>query len=90
MIEDTPGPHLAPTPADAQRAAALIVHFGRRDVTGCNEIIRQVMTADDPGAATTRLLFGVLETFQQLIPVLHTERGLQLVSAVPSTGRRRP
>ena len=80
--EETPHSNLAPTRDDAQRAAALIVHFSRRDVEGCNEIIRQVTTCDDPSAATTRLLFAVTEVYQELVPVLHTERGLQLLTAV--------
>ena len=80
--EETPHSNLAPTRDDAQRAAALIVHFGRRDVEGCNEIVRQVATDDDPSAAATRLLFAVMEVYQELVPVLHTPRGLQLLTAV--------
>ena len=72
---------LAPTVTDARRAAALVVHHGRQDVDGCNEVIRQVMTEDDSGAATTRLLFAVLELYQSMLPALHTERGLALLSA---------
>jgi len=74
--------NLAPTVADARRAAALVVHHGRRDATGCNAIISEVTSEDDSGAATSRLLFAILEMYQAVLPALHTERGLALVSAM--------
>lgn len=73
---------LAPTVVDARRAAALVVHHARRDVAGCNAIIAEIMSEDDTGAATTRLLFAVLELYQSVLPMLHTERGLGLLSAM--------
>ncbi len=73
---------LAPTVADARRAAALVVHHGRQDVDGCNAIITEIMSEDDTGAATTRLLFAVLELYQSVLPMLHTPRGLGLLSAM--------
>jgi hypothetical protein len=69
-----------PTLADARRAAILVVHFGRRDVDGVNEIVRQVADEDDPAAATARLLFGVLEMYAAIVPMLHTPRGLGLLN----------
>ncbi len=70
----------APTLADAKRAATLVVHFGRRDVDGVNEVIRQVNAEDDAAAATARLLFGVLELYSGILPMLHTPRGLALLN----------
>ncbi len=72
----------APTLADAKRAAALVVHFGRQDVDGVNEIIRQVNAEDDAAAATARLLFGALEMYAGILPMLHTPRGLALLNAM--------
>ena len=74
--------NLAPTVADARRAAALVVHHGRQDAAGCNAIISEVTSEDDSGAATTRLLFAILELYQSVLPALHTERGLALLSAM--------
>ncbi len=74
--------NLAPTVADARRAAALVVHHGRQDATGCNAIISEVMSEDDSGAATTRLLFAILELYQSVLPALHTQQGLGLLSAL--------
>ncbi len=71
-----------PTLADAKRAATLVVHFGRRDLDGVNEIVRQVNTEADPAAATARLLFGVLELYAGILPTLHTARGLALLNAM--------
>ncbi len=71
-----------PTPADGKRAAALVVHFGRRDVDGVNEIIRQVNSEDDAASATASLLFGVLELYAGILPSLHTARGLTLLNAM--------
>ncbi len=76
--EETPGAHLRPTAADGQRAAALIVHHTRHDPDGCNEIVMQAMTEDDPGPATVRLLFAVLELYQIAAPSLHNEAGLAM------------
>ncbi len=72
----------APTLEDARRAASLVVHFGRQDVAGVNEVLRQVNADADPGAATARLLFGVLELYAGIIPSLHTARGLALLNAM--------
>ena len=80
--DESTGPNLAPTVVDARRAAALVVHHGRRDAAGCNAIIAEVRAEDDSGAATTRLLFAVLELYQSVLPRLHTERGLGLLSAM--------
>ncbi len=80
--EETPGSHLRPTAADAQRGAALIVHHARKDADGCNAIIMQAMTEDDPGAASTRLLFAVLEIYEQTVPLLHTKTGLAWLTDV--------
>ncbi len=70
----------APTLADAKRAATLVVHFGRRDLDGVNEVIRQVNTEADPAAATARLLFATLEMYAGILPTLHTPRGLALLN----------
>ncbi len=67
---------------DARRAAAMVVHFGRRDVDGVNEVIRQVSDDEDPSAATARLLFATLEMYAGILPMLHTPRGLALLSAM--------
>jgi len=32
--------------------------------------------------ATTRLVFAILELYQSVLPALHTERGLALISAM--------
>ncbi len=71
-----------PTLADAKRAATLVVHFGRRDVDGVNEVIRQVNDEDDAAAATARLLFATLEMYAGILPMLHTPRGLALLNAM--------
>ncbi len=71
-----------PTLADAKRAAAMVIHFGRRDVDGVNEIIRQVNDEDDAAAATARLLFATLEMYAGILPMLHTPRGLALLNAM--------
>lgn len=71
-----------PTLQDARRAAALVVHFGRRDLDGVNEVIRQVSEDLDPPAATARLLFATLELYASILPALHTPRGLELLGAM--------
>jgi uncharacterized Zn finger protein len=71
-----------PTLEDARRAAALVVHFGRRDAEGVNEVIAQVNEDLDPQAATARLLFGVLELYAGILPALHTARGLALLNTM--------
>ncbi len=71
-----------PQLADAKHAAALVVHFGRRDVEGVNEVIDRVNADPDPNAATARLLFAVLELYAGILPALHTPRGLDLLSAM--------
>ncbi len=71
-----------PTLEDARRAAAMVVHFGRRDVDGVNEVIRQVSDDEDPPAATARLLFATLEMYAGILPALHTPRGLELLGAM--------
>ncbi len=65
---------------DAKRAAALVVHFGRRDLEGVNDVINTVNADPDPNAATARLLFAVLELYAGVLPMLHTARGLALLS----------
>ncbi len=67
--------------ADHRRAATLLVHHARRDQDGINEVIRQVQDAEDPGQATTALLFSVVQIFEGLVPMLHTETGIRLISA---------
>ncbi len=69
-----------PTLADAKRAAAMVIHFGRRDVDGVNEVIRAVNADGDAAEATARLLFATLELYAGLLPTLHTPRGLALFS----------
>ena len=71
-----------PTLEDARRAASLVVHFGRRDLDGVNEVIRQVSDDEDPPAATARLLFATLELYAGILPTLHTPRGLELINAL--------
>ncbi len=70
----------SPTLTDARRAATLVVHFGRRDVDGVNEVIRQVNADGDAPAATARLLFATLELYAGILPTLHTPRGLALLN----------
>ncbi len=65
---------------DARRAATLVVHFGRRDLEGVNEVINGVNADPDPSAATARLLFAVLELYAGILTALHTPRGLALLS----------
>ena len=72
----------APTLADAKRAALLVIHFGRLDVAGVNEIIRQVNEEPDGPAASSRLLFAVLELYAGIVPSLHTDTGLALLNAM--------
>lgn len=67
-----------PTLTDAKRAATLVVHFGRRDVDGVNEVIRLVNADGDAADATARLLFATMELYAGLLPTLHTPRGLAL------------
>ncbi len=69
-----------PQLVDAKRAATLVVHFGRRDVEGVNDVINTVNADPDPNAATARLLFAVLEFYAGILPALHTPRGLTLLS----------
>ncbi len=69
-----------PQVIDARRAAILAVHFGRQDIEGVNEVLRQVADEEDPPSATARLLFGLLEMYAGILPMLHTERGLLLLS----------
>jgi len=64
-----------------RRAALIMVHHARRDQDGVNEVIRQVRDDDDPGQSTTALLFAVLDIFQGVVPMLHTETGIRLLSA---------
>lgn len=64
-----------------RRAALMMVHHARRDQDGVDEVIRQVREADDPGQATTALLFAVLRIFEGVVPMLHTETGIRLLSA---------
>lgn len=70
------------TAADAQRACALIIHYARGDVAGCNAILEEVRTGADPGAATGRLLFAVIGVYQQSVPLLHTPTGLAWLNTV--------
>ncbi|MDP9437055.1 MAG: hypothetical protein M3P93_18460 [Actinomycetota bacterium] len=69
-----------PQLVDAKRAAALVVHFGRRDVEGVNTVINDVNADPNSNAATARLLFAVLELYAGILPALHTPRGLDLLS----------
>ncbi len=69
-----------PQLVDAKRAATLVVHFGRRDVEGVNDVINTVNADPDPNATTARLLFAVLELYAGILPALHTPRGLALLS----------
>ncbi len=69
-----------PQLVDAKRAATLVVHFGRRDLEGVNEVIDRVNADPDPNAATARLLFATLELYAGILPALHTPRGLHLLS----------
>ena len=69
-----------PTLIDAKRAATLVVHFGRHDLDGVNEVLRQINEDEDASAATARLLFATLELYAGILPALHTPRGLTLLS----------
>ena len=71
-----------PQLVDAKRAATLVVHFGRRDLEGVNDVIDGVNADPDPNAATARLLFAVLELYAGILPALHTPRGLSLLNAM--------
>lgn len=65
-----------PALVDFQRAAALVVHYGRHDTAGTAAILAEANAADRHGA--TRLLFAVLEMYAELVPPMHTDRGLAL------------
>ncbi len=69
--------------ADSQhtrRAVLLLLHHGRRDEAGVNEVVRQVREDRDP-AASTYLVLALLQMFEGLAPLLYTEAGLRMLSA---------
>lgn len=69
--------HLTITAADHRRAAALIVHHGRGDNDGLNAIIGETATERRP----TELLIAVVDLYQQIVPAVHTELGIQFLSS---------
>lgn len=66
--------HLAA--ADARRAAALIVHYGRGDVDGLNAVFEESRQAGR-GVA---LIVSLLGLYEQLIPELRTELAQSFLS----------
>ncbi len=63
-----------------RRAACLMLHHGRRDEAGVNEVIRQVCE-DRNSTSTTYLVLALLQLFEGLAPLLYTEAGLKMLSA---------
>lgn len=60
------------TAADFRRACALVVHHRNRNTDGCNVVLQEVNDTD----RIAQLIFAVLDLYQQLIPVVHTEIGV--------------
>jgi hypothetical protein len=64
------------TAADFRRACALIVHHRNRNTDGCNAVLQQVNETE----RIAQLIFGILDLYQQLIPILHTELGITVLN----------
>ena len=64
------------TAADFRRACALVIHHRNRNIDGCNAVLREVDDTD----RITELIFAVLDLYQQLIPILHTEIGITVLN----------
>lgn len=63
-----------------RRAVLLMLHYGRRDEAGVNEVVRQVRE-DRDRAASTYLVLALLQMFEGIAPLLYTEAGLRMLSA---------
>ena len=61
--------------ADMRRAAALIAHHATRDYGGCNAVLAEV---NDTGRIS-ELITGILDLYQMLVPILHTETGVSVL-----------
>lgn len=57
---------------DFRRAAALITHHTSRNDDGCNAVLQEAAEA----GRITELFLGLLNTYESLVPILHTTIGL--------------
>lgn len=63
-------------PADARRATALVVHYGRNDEEGVKAVLAEVA---EVGRAM-QLVFALLALNEEIMPALYTPAGLDLMS----------
>lgn len=61
---------------DCRRAIALTVQHAQGDLDGVNAILRESAEA----GRATELILAILDAFQSIVPVLHTELGLLSLS----------
>ncbi len=64
------------TAADFRRACALVVHHRNRNTDGCNAVLAEVNDTD----RIAELIFAVLDLYEKLIPILHTEIGVSVLN----------
>lgn len=62
--------------ADARRASALTVHFGRGDGDGVEAVLAEV--AEEK--RTMQLVFALLHLNNEVMPAIYTDAGLDLMS----------
>ncbi|WNG95295.1 hypothetical protein [Mycobacterium sp. ITM-2016-00318] len=69
------------TVTDARRAAALIAHYSVANVEGCNLILKE---ANDE-QRVTNLIQAILDVYQTIVPLLHTELGVTAIRGCIAT-----
>jgi hypothetical protein len=65
------------TEADMRRAGALITHFGQGSDEGVNAILEEAVKA----GRCLSLLLAVLAVYNELVPELRSEMGMQLMGS---------
>lgn len=62
--------------ADARRAAAFVCHYGSGNTDGMHAILKEAAESK----RGIELLLAVVQMYDEIVPVIHSEFGLQILS----------